>query len=40
MAFYCPKAVTEQLRGDSLLFATLSPRAPSTHLINLERMKG
>ena len=38
MGFNCLNA-TEPLRGDSLLFTTLSPRVPRTHLINLGRMK-
>ena len=38
MWFNCLK-VTEPLRGDSLLFTTQSPGFPSTHLIDLRRMK-
>ena len=30
---------TEPLKGDSLLFTTLSPGVPGAHLIDLERMK-
>ena len=37
MAFNCLKA-KEPLRGDSLLFPTQPPDAPSTHLMDLGRM--
>ena len=39
MGFNCLKA-TEPLRGDSLLFTAKPPGGPSTHLIDLGRMKG
>ena len=39
IGFNCLKA-REPLRGDSLLFTTKSPEDPSTHFINLGRMKG
>ena len=32
--------VTEQLRGDSLLFTTQFPGVPGTNLINFGKMKG
>ena len=38
MGFNCLKA-TDPLREDILLFKTKSPGVPSTHLINLGRMK-
>ena len=39
MGFTCLKA-TEPLLGGSLLFTTKFPEIPSTHLIDLGRMKG
>ena len=39
MGFNCLKA-TEPLHGGSLLFITKFPEIPSTHLVNLRKMKG
>ena len=39
MGVNCLKA-TEPLRGGSLLFTTMFPGSPGTHLIHLKRMKG
>ena len=39
MGLNCLKA-TEPLREGSLLFTTKFPKIPSTHLIDLGRMKG
>ena len=39
MGFNYPKP-KEPLKGDILLFTTISPGVPSTHFINLEKMKG
>ena len=36
--FNCLKA-TGPLRGDSLLFTTISPGVPGTHLIDFRKMK-
>ena len=38
VGFNCFRA-TEPLRGGSLLFTTMFPEIPGTHLINLRRMK-
>ena len=39
MGFNYPKP-KEPSKGDILLFTTISPGVPSTHFINLEKMKG